>query len=153
MSDVFRRVGRGGAGNFISPSATDTAEDPARDVEAQKLPPVPVAPAAQQHQPYARVGRGGAGNFHDAADAPEETQEQVAARTDTTMAASASGPRTGLMGRGGMGNWSDAPSQQQQEAEKQKQAVVEKQVVQDVDAGLKAPAKAYDPNGSETERN
>lgn len=115
-----------------------------KDIEAQKVQPVAAAPADPQQQPYARVGRGGAGNFHDATIAPAETQEQVAARTDTVPSANASGPRTGLMGRGGMGNWSDAPAQEQAKAEKDKQAAVEKKVAADVDAGLKAPAKAYD---------
>jgi len=107
---------------------------------------VPVASPTLQPQPYARVGRGGAGNFHDAADAPEETQEQVAARTDTAMAPAASGSRTGHTGRGGMGNWSDAQSQQEVEAEKKRQAVLEDKVARDVEAGLKAPARTYNPN-------
>ncbi|KAK9771079.1 hypothetical protein SCAR479_12203 [Seiridium cardinale] len=79
MADAYRKVGRGGAGNFYSPKDVEEAtKAPSNDLEAQKPAPadeLPSDPAeAPRNQPpagasatpaYARTGRGGAGNFVD----------------------------------------------------------------------------------------
>ncbi|CAJ2510004.1 Uu.00g059040.m01.CDS01 [Anthostomella pinea] len=101
MADVYRRSGRGGAGNFYSQKDIDDVVNragPEDDLEAQKasLPiddtptdpadapapapapaPTPTAPQSQPQSqtpyPYARSGRGGAGNFIDTTVLPPLT--------------------------------------------------------------------------------
>lgn len=93
MTDAYRKVGRGGAGNFYSPKDVEDVEKAAQaradaDPEAQKAAVSPTAAADEppsdpaQHPSstpsssstarhpystasYARTGRGGAGNFVD----------------------------------------------------------------------------------------
>lgn len=83
MADAYRKVGRGGAGNFYSQKdiedVTKNAES-SRDLEAQKPAPADEPPSDPAEPPsnqppsagapsstpvYARTGRGGAGNFVD----------------------------------------------------------------------------------------
>lgn len=147
---VYRRVGRGGAGNWYSKKDVEEAEkiQAAADLEAQKLAATPaaVAAAAEGSAPaYARAGRGGAGNFKDAATAAASVQlEREEVRR--AQAVSTVKPRqAGLSGRGGAGNWSDttALGGAQQERDQRKVEDLELKVLQDVDAVLAAPAPAY----------
>ncbi|KAI1374537.1 hypothetical protein F4677DRAFT_160370 [Hypoxylon crocopeplum] len=104
MADVYRRSGRGGAGNFYSQKDIDevTQAEP-KDLEAQKPQPpddyptdpadVPpdVAPTTTSStgggssaQTYARTGRGGAGNFVDPTSAPSSSTAAPPTTTTTT---------------------------------------------------------------------
>ncbi|KAK0711089.1 hypothetical protein B0H67DRAFT_646496 [Lasiosphaeris hirsuta] len=148
---VYRRVGRGGAGNWYSKKDVEEAEklQAAADLEAQKHAATPAAvaaaAAAESAPAYTRAGRGGAGNFKDAATAAASVQlerEEVL----RAQASSTAKPRTaGLSGRGGAGNWNDttALGGAQQERDQRKVEDLELKVLQDVDAVLAAPAPAY----------
>ncbi|KAK3944643.1 hypothetical protein QBC46DRAFT_373918 [Diplogelasinospora grovesii] len=157
-SDVFRRVGRGGAGNWYSKKDVEEADKKrtTSDVEAQNPATPVVAPSEpSQQQPsvpvYARAGRGGAGNFHDPANipalGPQEMEKEVAA----VAAAKQHKPSgTGLSGRGGMGNWmggndgSAAEDTRRKEEDEQKmQEEVEMKVLKEVDTGLAMPPRTY----------
>ncbi|KAK4217963.1 hypothetical protein QBC37DRAFT_413641 [Rhypophila decipiens] len=156
---VYRRVGRGGAGNWYSKKDVEEAEKAQQqaDIEAQKQniasaagPANPIAASTQYH----RAGRGGAGNFHepattapDAVDpvAVQQTEEQI---EKIKAAVAAQKPRTGGMGgRGGVGNWSSNSNslnvQQQEKEEQKKVQEVELRVLKDVEAGLAMPKPAY----------
>lgn len=149
-SDVFRRVGRGGAGNWYSKKDVEEAEkaQASADIEAQKLSTTP-APTTESTAPvYARGGRGGAGNFKDAATAAEslKAKREEAELTKAAVAATVGKSRVGLSGRGGAGNWSDSATPLGavvQQHEQQKVEDLELKVLKDVEAGLAMPAPAY----------
>ncbi|KAL2213243.1 hypothetical protein CC79DRAFT_1316079 [Sarocladium strictum] len=142
--DVYRKVGRGGAGNFYSkPTETDEAS---KDLEAQHPDPStqPLASSGATPVPgqYARAGRGGAGNFVDSSTAKEQqsAEENITAKASASAAKPVS--RMALGGRGGAGNY----HQKQQEAEeaqleKQRAEEMERKAKAEVDGGLKAPEK------------
>ncbi|CAK7263870.1 hypothetical protein SEPCBS119000_000719 [Sporothrix epigloea] len=163
--DVFR-VGRGGAGNWYNKKDQEEAEK--RDTEANKNADEtgatlqPAAAPQRQQSPYSRGGRGGAGNFYDsaavAAAQRDEAIEAARVQATTTTApvpasvdspavvvASAIRPRPGLSGRGGAGNWAASAAAAAEHDEKQlrKQAAMEAQIEQDVEAGLPLPPKTY----------
>ena len=159
-SDVFRRVGRGGAGNFYSQKDVEDAENARpKDLEAQQQ-----KTATSQHTTtqatsnsapaYSRAGRGGAGNFYEAGTISESIErEQEVQKTKAAVAASGNArSRGGLTGRGGMGNWADdsADVERVKEEEKKKE-VIEAKILEDVEAGLKLPAKAYHQHDREVE--
>ncbi|KAH9898849.1 hypothetical protein F4778DRAFT_171727 [Xylariomycetidae sp. FL2044] len=136
MGDVYRRTGRGGAGNFYSQKDIEEAAAKAhseQDIEAQKPtaatsldddepptdpadPPisVPASRVPAGSGGYARTGRGGAGNYVDpAAPAPTEDPPQpppasVPSPQQQHQQNRTGGGGGGLVGRGGAGNW--APS-------------------------------------------
>ncbi|KAK0753357.1 hypothetical protein B0T18DRAFT_396576 [Schizothecium vesticola] len=159
MSDqVFRRVGRGGAGNWYSEKDVKEAEKAlaaAVDLEAQKH--TDPAPGPSDGPAYARAGRGGAGNFKekDAAVASIEAERAEVERTRAAVAATSAGkPRTTAMtGRGGAGNYTDgsapAPSAAEQEHQQQKVEDLEMKVLKDVDSVLAAPPAAHKAAGKE----
>ncbi|KAH6850281.1 hypothetical protein B0I37DRAFT_371235 [Chaetomium sp. MPI-CAGE-AT-0009] len=134
-SDVFRRVGRGGAGNFYSKQDVQDAEKKASTTTVRprspRSTPNPLtltpthATGSSSLGPgtnYTRAGRGGAGNFtfsstEDAAstltssaDTAAQKQEEEADRAKAAAAVAASlaakSKTGGLSGRGGAGNWS-----------------------------------------------
>ncbi|KAI1144461.1 hypothetical protein F5Y05DRAFT_28051 [Hypoxylon sp. FL0543] len=102
MADIYRRSGRGGAGNFFSQKDIEAAATKkaagSQDLEAQNPqhtpadddePPtdpadVPAQTTARQIASaassggYARTGRGGAGNFVDPASIPSSAAEATA---------------------------------------------------------------------------
>ncbi|KAK0623548.1 hypothetical protein B0T14DRAFT_183325 [Immersiella caudata] len=134
--DVYRKVGRGGAGNFYSKKDVE---------EAEKATPTTDSSAPVS---YARAGRGGAGNFKDQASAAASlrAEREEAERTKAAVAASAGKARVGLSGRGGVGNWSDSATPLGavvQQEEQQKVEDLELKVLKDVEAGLSMPAPAY----------
>lgn len=166
MSNGLRRVGRGGAGNFVSESGSTTTQvEPHSDVcspQPATNPPcaegTPDTPAQTQNhaalaqdleaqklpaqpQPYARAGRGGAGNFHEPAGV-DESREQVAERSGTAVASS--GGRAGLTGRGGAGNWSDGAGVHKSDEARREEELADR-VVRNVDAELAMPPKIYTP--------
>ncbi|KAI1854599.1 hypothetical protein JX266_000717 [Neoarthrinium moseri] len=83
MADAYRKVGRGGAGNFYSKQDIEQAAKSTSpsDLEAQKPAPPADEPPSDPAQPpapgppssstpaYARTGRGGAGNYVDSSTA------------------------------------------------------------------------------------
>ncbi|KAM7202078.1 hypothetical protein V8F20_004532 [Naviculisporaceae sp. PSN 640] len=165
---VYRRVGRGGAGNWYSKKDVEEAEKSQQqaDIEAQKAhqpsaagPANPIAASTQYH----RAGRGGAGNFHDPAataagpDAidPAAVQQQEEQIEKLKAAVAAQKPRMGGMGgRGGVGNWSmnqSLSAEKQAEEEQKKVQEVELRVLKDVDAGLAMPKPAYQRATAERE--
>lgn len=154
-SEVFRRVGRGGAGNWYSKKDVEDAEKDAQDAQDAQLPgPVTASPAAASPAaaaaapaPYSRVGRGGAGNYYDAATAAAGRQQEA---VGTANAVAHTSTHHVLSGRGGAGNWvgpdlsqSQAPAQDGPTHEQQRRATLEAQILQDVEAGLAMPAPAY----------
>ncbi|KAI0128853.1 hypothetical protein BJ170DRAFT_682641 [Xylariales sp. AK1849] len=89
MADAYRKVGRGGAGNFYSQKDIDEAAKPSgsTDLEAQK-------PAAADEPPS------------DPAEPPAEGPPSTSTSTSTTGAASST-PVYSRTGRGGAGNFVD----------------------------------------------
>lgn len=173
MSDqVYRRVGRGGAGNWYNEKDVKEAEKalaaavvrpslfPASPTQHPQLTPTTQDLESQKHNApapgpsdgpaYARAGRGGAGNFKekDAAAASIEAERAEVERTRAAVVASGAGkPRTtALTGRGGAGNYTDgsAPAAAaEQEHQQQKVEDLEMKVLKDVDAVLAAPPAAH----------
>lgn len=167
-SDVFRRVGRGGAGNFYSKKDVEDVENAtAGDVEAQ-LPTeaeltktITAANLAQHPAPYSKGGRGGAGNFYDAAStaASAQTQHDEVERTKAAVAASiaakaksGAGYYTGG-GRGGAGNYGVAAttttSKEEAEQKKAVQEELELRVLKEVEESLGKPLGVYTRPGAE----
>ncbi|KAK1751750.1 hypothetical protein QBC47DRAFT_390920 [Echria macrotheca] len=154
---VFRRVGRGGAGNWYSKKDVEEVQKneaaaAAQDIEAQKqaVPATTVPPPASESttQTYARSGRGGAGNFKDQASAAASLrlEREEAERTKAVVAANLAKAKHPFSGRGGAGNWSDGvtPLGAQQQAEEQQRVEdLEMKVLRDVEAGLALPPPAY----------
>ncbi|KAK3302045.1 uncharacterized protein B0T15DRAFT_289901 [Chaetomium strumarium] len=172
MSDILRRVGRGGAGNFYSKKdVQEAANSTPPDLEAQNNSAEPLANAVTRTQThstssgpsYSRTGRGGAGNFtfrsagsdttapstdpnsSTAQQEERDLKEQAAVAVAATIAAK---PRAGeLSGRGGAGNWTGhdgVGAELKEEEERQKKAAeLEMQVLRDVEVGLAPPPRAY----------
>ncbi|KAH6624999.1 hypothetical protein B0J18DRAFT_429897 [Chaetomium sp. MPI-SDFR-AT-0129] len=101
-SEVFRRVGRGGAGNFYSKQDVQEADKVSKeDIEAQTADPLTLTrttttgTASGQPGPgpsYTRAGRGGAGNFtfpSPTTDSNGEAPDAAAAAAKQTEEAAA----------------------------------------------------------------
>ncbi|KAI5926568.1 hypothetical protein F4810DRAFT_655004 [Camillea tinctor] len=144
MADVYRRTGRGGAGNFYSQKDVDEVNAAAantKDLEAQKTPstsdpsthphplrssPIIYGSGCPEIPLRSSSGRGGAGNF----TAPSTTNPSSSTTpppTTTTTDLSTS-PTTGgtISGRGGAGNWTSSQTGgeergEMEEAEREKQ--------------------------------
>ncbi|TDZ24248.1 hypothetical protein Cob_v003031 [Colletotrichum orbiculare MAFF 240422] len=153
MSDVFRKVGRGGAGNFFSKKDVEDAQKASpEDVEAQKdaATAATTSPTSATTNPsgYARAGRGGAGNFHETASLPDaKQQEEAAGKTQAAVNASlarSSRSGGGASGRGGAGNYGESavPGAETTDEDVRKEAL-EKKIIEDVEAGLPMPPKTY----------
>ncbi|KAK3692526.1 hypothetical protein B0T22DRAFT_447464 [Podospora appendiculata] len=170
---VFRRVGRGGAGNWYSKQDIEDAEKKtqAADLEGQKTKQASAplaatttaANAASTAAAYARGGRGGAGNFApptavSGIDASTTQHEREQGTERTKAAVAASKPRTGgLSGRGGVGNWMDSATAaaggetpQKVEQERKKLEEMELEVLKNVEAGLAMPRPAYHKQDRDT---
>ena len=115
-----------------------------KDIEAQKI-------AAGAHTAnsefltsgYAHHGRGGAGNFTSA----RKLSEAAAETADVTLSLQETKPpETGYYGRGGAGNYRGEDTEKKEEYMRRAAEVQEKvyrQVVRDVEIGLKEPEKAH----------
>ncbi|KAM0286279.1 hypothetical protein ACHAQH_001009 [Verticillium albo-atrum] len=150
MSDVYRKTGRGGAGNYYSKQDIEQAEQTkaADDLEAQKVATnsSAITASAPARDAYARGGRGGAGNFHDPATLPAAREQEVAAdRTRAAVNASiARAANKGYSGRGGAGNWTSKEAEAAKgEEEVRKVEELERKIVEDVEAGLAMPPRAH----------
>ncbi|KAH7041194.1 uncharacterized protein B0I36DRAFT_358383 [Microdochium trichocladiopsis] len=166
--DVYRRAGRGGAGNYYSKQ--DIAEVDKRlreqDPEAQRPipadplptdpadPPAPAssATAASSSSAYARSGRGGAGNFVDpaeassaAAAAPASTGTPAAAPATASSSSTAAAPR--YSGRGGAGNYShfnpSAAPVVDEEQERKRKEMVDSGILKEIQESLPKPPRIY----------
>lgn len=159
-SDTYRKVGRGGAGNYYSnqdiqqaqkqaaevrPRAPDKASilRLSKDLEAQPIVADDPRAANAKEPEYIHSGRGGAGNYSTASD-PAERKRSVDMAPSTRERTV---PEGGFYGRGGAGNLrgsdkgSSVDDAEIRASEVQKQAY--EQTVQDVEKGLKAPEKAH----------
>ncbi|KAL8893674.1 MAG: hypothetical protein Q9192_005030 [Flavoplaca navasiana] len=146
-SDTYRKVGRGGAGNYYSSQDIQQAQkQAAEDVEAQPVIAGEFRATNAKEPEYTHSGRGGAGNYSTASDAAER-KRSVDMTPDTRERTV---PEGGFYGRGGAGNLrgSDKDSaidgKDTAAGEAQKQTYEE--TVQDVEKGLRAPEKAYLPS-------
>jgi len=137
-SDPYRKIGRGGAGNYHSSSEITNIS---KDLEAQSSAATPNSAIDRSQQPeYAHVGRGGAGNWHKPADVPPEESPKAAISSTNPTASNPS-----YSGRGGAGNYkptADKPTEEQQAAEKQRLAK-EEELIRDVEHGIRPPEKAH----------
>ncbi|KAG6288013.1 hypothetical protein E4U46_003599 [Claviceps purpurea] len=140
--DVFRKVGRGGAGNYYSVTKQH-ALAAEKDLERQD----DQARLVAAHPPDTttaslRAGRGGAGNFVDAAQVPAAQEERTLAQ-EVSQAVSTSNQHTNQMGgRGGAGNW--AGEQQEEGAGLQStEEELERRVAEAVERGLKIPERVH----------
>ncbi|PTD09512.1 hypothetical protein FCULG_00008660 [Fusarium culmorum] len=85
--DVYRKTGRGGAGNYVVQNKADDAD---KDLEAQSLATdeVPPPDRATANVP-ARAGRGGSGNYVNPSDLPDAAeQDEMARKTAAAVNAS-----------------------------------------------------------------
>ncbi|KAI1413697.1 hypothetical protein F5Y13DRAFT_160883 [Hypoxylon sp. FL1857] len=177
MADVYRRSGRGGAGNFYSQKdieeVTKKAAAEPKDLEAQNphhLPddepptdPADVPPqtasqiaSATSSGAYARSGRGGAGNFVDPASIlegptlpPSSTTTTAASRPQQPPPAA---PRSGLSGRGGAGNWTSTEGEGKGEVydpeqEHKRRAALDADILKGIRESLPQPPKIHYMHG------
>ncbi|KAF4438464.1 hypothetical protein F53441_12787 [Fusarium austroafricanum] len=151
--DVYRKVGRGGAGNFVSGKPDDSAN---RDLEAQNLATEEVQPIANAPS---RAGRGGFGNYVNPEELPDaREQDEMALKTAAAVNSSLKKNhvvRGGLGGRGGAGNWKHAISfeeeERMREEERSRGEELAKRAREEVDKGLKMPERAH--HGHRTKHN
>jgi len=146
--DVYRKVGRGGAGNFYPSKKADEA---AKDLEAQELdtslPPLVATTSRSSNPGMSHGGRGGAGNFVDSSEFARRQEEEDANETAAAVAKSRkAAPAQGgaLGGRGGAGNWKgnqQAPATVEREHKLGEE--MERKVKEVVDQGLKMPEKVH----------
>ncbi|KDN60588.1 hypothetical protein CSUB01_02087 [Colletotrichum sublineola] len=131
-----------------------------QDLEAQKTTDataVATGPTSPTAGGYARAGRGGAGNFHDPASLPDaKQQEEAAGKTRAAVSASlARSSARGASGRGGAGNYGDAsvPGGETAEDEAKRKQALERKIIEDVEAGLPMPPRAYQQTTKKDEEN
>ncbi|KAI1074343.1 hypothetical protein F5B20DRAFT_441084 [Whalleya microplaca] len=159
MADVYRRSGRGGAGNFYSQKEIDEATRPkSKDLEAQHPQPTDTPPTDPSDPPQSpstlppqtqppsttSTGRGGAGNFVDPAQAraapsdtsalPHSAPHSLPSTTTTTT------PRAAMSGRGGSGNWATGDTQvYDAEQERKRREALDAGILRDIRASLPRP--------------
>ncbi|OTA91551.1 hypothetical protein M434DRAFT_397077 [Hypoxylon sp. CO27-5] len=176
MADVYRRSGRGGAGNFYSQKDIEEVTKKAaesKDPEAQNPqhfpddePPtdpadVPSQTASQfvsaaSSGTYARSGRGGAGNFVDPAGISEGSALPTSSSTTTTAVSRPhqpppTNPRSGLSGRGGAGNWTSTEETKEEvydpEQEHKRREALDANILKDIRESLPQPPKIHYMHG------
>ncbi|KAF4991937.1 hypothetical protein FGRMN_7491 [Fusarium graminum] len=150
--DVYRKTGRGGAGNYIQ----SKPDDASKDLEAQNLATDEAPPPDRLTASVpARAGRGGSGNYVNPEDLPDaQEQDEMAKKTAAAVSASLkkNNPvRGGLGGRGGAGNWKHAVSFEEEERmrdeERAREEELQKRVRDSVEQGLKMPERAHHGHG------
>jgi hypothetical protein len=177
-SEPYRKVGRGGAGNFYSKKdVEDASKTETSDLEAQKTPStIDLASTLSSSQPlpeYLHTGRGGAGNF----TTPSSNTPSLPITDDSSISTSStSQPQnhsaisttkekakeklhsnngsSGYRGRGGVGNWNDADAGEKERAREEDEGIkmrVDERVRRDVEAVLRRPERAYGAPSAEDE--
>ncbi|KAG0646861.1 hypothetical protein D0Z07_6249, partial [Hyphodiscus hymeniophilus] len=176
MADMYRKVGRGGAGNFYSQKdAEDVAKADLDDVEvnasSSRTDDLARAVSASKPPPeYLHTGRGGAGNWVQPSELNAKGLEQIAfpgatSPTGTLGPVDSSNPGVGMSkrvlgaskpsyrgGRGGAGNYVDFAEEErarkdQEERVKRVKRETEERITRDVEAGLSKPPRAYGGRG------
>ncbi|KAL8669371.1 MAG: hypothetical protein Q9168_006032 [Polycauliona sp. 1 TL-2023] len=142
-SETYRKVGRGGAGNYYSSQDIQEAQKQiAEDVEAQPMTAGKLGAADAKGPEYIHSGRGGAGNYSSASDAAERKRsvDMTPSTREPTV------PEGGFYGRGGAGNlrgWDKDPSDSTDTGASEGQKQTYEDTVKDVEKGLRAPEKAH----------
>ncbi|KAI1808607.1 hypothetical protein F4811DRAFT_499993 [Daldinia bambusicola] len=169
MSDaVYRRSGRGGAGNFYSQKdIEEVAKRKSQDLEAQKPQPFaddepltdpadgPAQPAATPAisstsngtRTYARAGRGGAGNF---VDVPSSSVATVTPPSTSAAQDQAHIQQPRHSGRGGAGNWTSEHAGSEphdQEEERKRREALDAHILEDIRDSLPQPPKIHYMHG------
>jgi len=159
MSEPYKKVGRGGAGNFYSPKDIEDVSKAAEssDLEAQSLPQTEtdtVIPSQPREAPeYLHTGRGGAGNWIQPSTLTSSglTQTSTSPATSKTGNNQIRGPSKPMYrgGRGGAGNYVDPEAEEREAREKEEveRRRVEESVERDVERGLARPERAYGGRG------
>ncbi|KAH0542894.1 hypothetical protein FGG08_002754 [Glutinoglossum americanum] len=140
-SNVYRNLGRGGAGNYYSKTdMEDVAKRIPQDLEAQNSPREAAADDTPATQEYSHLGRGGAGNVALSALMEKGTSSS----SQPTMKSSQPNP---MSGRGGAGNYrAEQKTLENERAEEEAEEArrrVQDEVKLDVEKGLMPPQKAY----------
>ncbi|KAH8595557.1 hypothetical protein B0O99DRAFT_671977 [Bisporella sp. PMI_857] len=158
--EVYRKVGRGGAGNFYSKKDIEQANKAPSpsDLESQPLPSSTsiykdddtTAPLTKTKTPlpeYVHTGRGGAGNWVAPSDLASKGLAQVPGKD---IPAKDKGYRGG---RGGAGNYVDPVEEERvrKEEEEKRRRENEERVAKDVEAGLARPERTYNGAGGSWE--
>ncbi len=161
-SEQYRKVGRGGAGNFYSPrDVGDIAKHVnqvhdiesalksqinirPQDLEAQTATrDTPIADPEARPSDFAHSGRGGAGNYKPTANS---TAPGIASDLSTSIK-QAPIPEGGHGGRGGVGNYRGSVSLEGRQAEVERANKLQEEAyaktVEDVEKGMKPPEKAH----------
>ncbi|KAL7920528.1 hypothetical protein ACQKWADRAFT_158394 [Trichoderma austrokoningii] len=152
--DTLSKVGRGGAGNYIS---SKQAAEASKDLEAQRRA-IASAPSPAPSQGSARAGRGGAGNFADPTQAAQ-SQDQLADETSAAVAERLrrhpQPHRAGWSGRGGAGNFNAEQAaeteRRQQHEEEGKAAELDRRIKEAVEGALRPPQRAHQHQRKEEE--
>ncbi|RDL40754.1 uncharacterized protein BP5553_00733 [Venustampulla echinocandica] len=157
MTSPYKRVGRGGAGNFHSEEVIHNSTSqgclPQPDLESQSLTPS-LTTSSKPPAEYLHTGRGGAGNWAQSTAPPLPTADSESILPTSTSPPSTpqavQAPASGTTatyrgGRGGAGNYSweegdEERKRKEEEGEKEKE--VRKRVVDDVDMRLAKPGRA-----------
>jgi len=152
-SEQFKRVGRGGAGNFhwlsedVDDEATGNKDPEAQESSEQAVDAAIVADtiARKPVSEFVHTGRGGAGNYYS----PKTLDEtRVGAANSLTPQ-----PRkSGYQGRGGAGNYMAKDNAEERlkefelkEFEAERRDMIAETARRDVEMALKAPGKAHLP--------
>ncbi|KAM0562141.1 hypothetical protein ACHAPJ_002585 [Fusarium lateritium] len=150
--DVYRKTGRGGAGNFYASNKSDDAAKN-QDLEAQNLATDEAPPPDRSTASVpARAGRGGSGNYVNPADLPDARErDEMAAKTAAAVNASLKrnhNVRGGLGGRGGAGNYRfEEDDKTREDGERTRGEELEKKVRDEVEKGLKMPERVHHGHG------
>lgn len=167
----YRKVGRGGAGNYYSKQDIQEAARRAALVTSRRAPshpcPVPLIlfqdleaevkreatvtvgpdPTPIPPSEYVNSGRGGAGNFFSRKDEIFAAGSSVSSDDKTSTLTKNTLPEVRYSGRGGFGNYNTAENERKRiEAEKvaeESQSQEYEMTVRDVELGLKPPEKAH----------
>ncbi|KAN0114976.1 hypothetical protein V8E51_004520 [Hyaloscypha variabilis] len=97
MSEPYKKVGRGGAGNFYSKKTVEDIKGKGKAVDPEALPPATadLARAISASLPapeYLHTGRGGAGNWLKPTDLTSSGLTQTTSPDPTSIAPSSSSP-------------------------------------------------------------
>jgi len=159
--EIYKKVGRGGAGNYYTKKDIEDLDHQQKDLEAQtpslesaaiSASDLPSPPSSEYH----RTGRGGAGNYvpasnANALDRKELTRIPSAGSGNAKVQEKIGSDKTyrGTSGRGGAGNWRQTREEEErrltndEEEKKMAGSLVQQQVREDVERGLQMPSKAY----------